>query len=156
MRKYFAILMMACILIGGCGAQATTQATAETATTQATAETSTEQEHVEPYGIYTVYYEDKEVQVEWQKDAITFIIGTAKYTEEEEDWMEKTYEILSNPQKKVEFEDEYAYEEDDKFIQLETPSGTVFKFDELPKSTSEWFMVNIEAYWTITSLEESF
>ena len=48
MRKYFAILMMACILIGGCGAQATTQATVETATTQATAETSTEQEHVEP------------------------------------------------------------------------------------------------------------
>lgn len=130
--------------------------TADQATVQTTTETSTEQDHVEPYGIYTVYYEDKEVQLEWDEDAITFIIGTARYTEEKEDWMEKTYEILSNPQKKVNFEDELAYDEDDKFIKLETPSGTVFKFDELPKSTSEWFMVNIEPYLTITSLEESF
>lgn len=135
-------------------AQAVT--TADQATVQTTTETSTEQDHVEPYGIYTVYYEDKEVQLEWDEDAITFIIGTARYTEEKEDWMEKTYEILSNPQKKVNFEDELAYDEDDKFIKLETPSGTVFKFDELPKSTSEWFMVNIEPYLTITSLEESF
>ena len=135
-------------------AQAVT--TADQATVQTTTATSTEQDHVEPYGIYTVYYEDKEVQLEWDEDAITFIIGTARYTEEKEDWMEKTYEILSNPQKKVNFEDELAYDEDDKFIKLETPSGTVFKFDELPKSTSEWFMVNIEPYLTITSLEESF
>ena len=135
-------------------AQAVT--TADQATVQTTTETSTEQDHVEPYGIYTVYYEDKEVQLEWDEDAITFIIGTARYTEEKDDWMEKTYEILSNPQKKVNFEDELAYDEDDKFIKLETPSGTVFKFDELPKSTSEWFMVNIEPYLTITSLEESF
>ena len=169
MRRITAIIMMACILMTGCSSAPATETTqtpvteaaqavttADQATVQTTTETSTEQDHVEPYGIYTVYYEDKEVQLEWDEDAITFIIGTAWYTEEKEDWMEKTYEILSNPQKKVNFEDELAYDEDDKFIKLETPSGTVFKFDELPKSTSEWFMVNIEPYLTITSLEESF
>ena len=170
MRKILVTVMVACILLGGCGsakaeqtttpatAEATTPATAEAtapataeATAPATAETAAP---ATASGSASVQYEDGEVvEISWNETMIKYQFSDGmEYTEDSESWYPGALEILSNP-----FENEVDFYDDDEAFygdEFQVKFGSkIYQSYELPDSTRKWIDISVGDFKFIHDVE---